>query len=67
MEDKEKKTTEKVVEFIFNAIILLSGIVSIYALIWARWAVLQVTLSVLVTGVIAEALGITEHFKKGKQ
>ena len=54
-------TAEKVVVFIIEVILILSGIVAVFAAIWAKWTAFKVALSVFL-GIIA-VVCVCEYFR----
>lgn len=59
MDEKKEKviTTEDVLEFLWTAVLLISGIVAVFALIWAEWFVFRVAVSIIVGLLICTGFG----------
>lgn len=60
MADNNKEITAwDVIEAVFAVVFIISGIVAIFSLIWARWFVLRCALTVIA---VATILGIAAYY-----
>lgn len=58
-------TSEKVVKAILVLVFILSGLASLYSLIWANWPVFQFSVTIFVSMIIAGVFGylLVQFFK----
>lgn len=59
-------TAAVALEFIAGLILAVSGLVALFALIWAKWSVFRVSLTVFVSVVLLTAFGyyIDNHIRR---
>lgn len=50
-------TTEKVVMFIIEVVLIISGLSTLYSLIWANWPAVQLSATIFVTMIIGIIIG----------
>ena len=50
-------TTEKVVMFIIEVVLIISGLATLYSLIWANWPAFQLSATIFVTMIIGIIFG----------
>lgn len=62
-------TLDMVLEFLVSAVLVVSGLVALFALIWAKWTAFKVALTVFVAVSLATAFGyhIADRRRRNKK